>query len=142
MSAPIVATFMTAPPITVPATATVREALAVLESLELRHLPVVDDAHPLIGVVSERDLHSLFAPRIELTVDAPLLARAALGRHVSQVMVKDPVAVESEAPLRVALDRMIQHHVGALPVLREGVVVGVLSWVDVARALRDGLTQG
>lgn len=134
MSQTIVASVMTTPPITVPAQATVREALAILESLALRHLPVIDDQHRLLGVVSERELHSLYASRIELTVDAPLLARAALGRHVSQVMIKDPVSIEAEAPLREAIEKMLQTHLSALPVLRDGIVVGVLSYVDVLRA--------
>lgn len=134
MSQTIVASVMTTPPITVPAQATVREALAILESLALRHLPVIDDQHRLLGVVSERELHSLYSSRIELTVDAPLLARAALGRHVSLVMIKDPVSIEAEAPLRDAIEKMLHTHLSALPVLRDGIVVGVLSYVDVLRA--------
>ena len=136
-----VADVMTAKPISIPPSLTVRDALAIFETLEIRHLPVVDEQQRLIGMVSERDLHSFYAPRQSLALEAVALARRALDGPVSSVMVATPLSIEEAAPLDAAIRKIIDAHLSALPVVREGTLVGVLSFVDLARCLSNVIRE-
>lgn len=54
---------------------------------------------------------------------------------VGDVMTRGPWVVNDDAPLRQARSLMVEHEVHHLPVVRRGVLVGVLSDRDVKRAL-------
>ena len=41
---------------------TISDAVELLQSLEVRHLPVVNEDDELVGMLSDRDLRSLFVP--------------------------------------------------------------------------------
>src|SRR6476659_542610 len=47
---------MTEGPVTISMSATVRDAVRLLQTLEVRHLPVVDEDGTLVGMLSDRDL--------------------------------------------------------------------------------------
>ena len=69
---------MTKHPITIDPEAAVGTALDVMRTKHIRHLPVVDDAGTLIGIVTDRDLrHAALAPALDeyLSVRAHRRAR-------------------------------------------------------------------
>jgi acetoin utilization protein AcuB len=128
---------MTSSPRTIDLNTTIGQAWEELRELDVRHLPVVD-GKDLVGIVSDRDFATLPSPPLvrqligspELSLDAP----------VSTIMTGAPVSVTTDEDVAVAVDLMLDKKVGALPVLSaDGVVVGVVSYVDVLRSLRDGL---
>src|SRR5262245_45044119 len=121
---------MTRTPITIPEDTPARDALEILESMQIHHLPVVDDRGLLLGLVSERDLHSLYAPRPELAGDWMEAARAKLDEPVSKYMIPRPIVVDDDAPVEAALSRILREGVSALPVVHDGKVEGILSYVD------------
>jgi acetoin utilization protein AcuB len=98
---------------------------------------VVEDG-ALVGMVSDRDL-----ARYGFT-----LAAEGAGRHVAtivgEVMSPDVVAIEPETEVDEIIDLLLEHKVGALPVVDRATdtVVGIVSYIDVLRALRDRLEQG
>ena len=53
---------MTTHPITIHPLTTVARAVQLLQTLDFRHLPVVDEHGALVGMVSDRDLRSLSIP--------------------------------------------------------------------------------
>ena len=125
---------MTQSPIAVPAETTVASALAILEPLAIRHLPVVDAEGRLVGIVGERDLHSFYAPRKELAGEWAAAVRAKLEEPVSGIMVAPAISVEADAQVTDAIQRIIDNRVSALPVLEGGKLVGIVSYVDLLRA--------
>jgi acetoin utilization protein AcuB len=56
-------------------------------------------------------------------------------------MSADVVAVGPEAELGAIVDLLIEHRVGAVPVVKpeSGELIGIVSYVDVLAALRDSL---
>ena len=132
---------MTSSPVAVPESTPVRDALAMLETMEIRHLPVVDDEGALVGMVSERDLHSFYAPRAELAGHWVDRARLKLGEPVSRIMIRRPVAVEDDAPLAKAIETLLAEKVSAVPVVRAGKLTGIVSYVDLLRMLADRLPR-
>lgn len=126
---------MSSNPIVIDADASLGEALDILQSNSIRHLPVVKGG-ALVGMISDRDLQSL-VPRI---VDAEALERlmARYDEPVSSVMATDVETLHLEQELDESIDVMLEFKVGALPVIDPSSksVVGILSYIDVLRALR------
>lgn len=128
---------MTEEPVMLPVTSTLSEAVQILQSLDIRHLPVVDDQLELVGMLSDRDLRALAVPRI---VGDEWLGelRTALEAPVSSIMSADVFSVDEETETSEIIELMLEQRVGALPVLNaDGFLVGIVSYVDVLRELRD-----
>lgn len=54
-------------------------------------------------------------------------------RHLLERKGRDVWTVDADAPVLEAIRRMAEHHVGALPVVRHGALVGMVSERDYAR---------
>jgi acetoin utilization protein AcuB len=118
---------MTRAPVCLPAHATVRQALAALFELDARHLPIVDEDRQVIGMVSDRDLRS---------------REGGLDDKLSTLMSTDVLTVGAEASVADVVERMVEFRVGALPVIDpEGALVGIVSYIDVLRAMARTLAE-
>ncbi len=133
---------MTRDPVTIDAEASVRTALDVMRTRHIRHLPVLDEAETLVGILTDRDLrHAALAPALGeyLSVRAHRRVRQ-LGETFENLRVKDVmtwavVTTGPEAPLTYAALVMFESRVGSLPVLELGRLVGMLTEQDVLKAL-------
>src|SRR5688572_7499595 len=126
---------MTDKPVTLPLDARVRLAVATLQTMDIRHIPVVDEDGALAGIVSDRDLRALEIPTM---VGEEYLGdlRAALDAPLSSIMTGDVISVDLEATASEIVDLMLENKIGAVPVLDgDGVLVGIVSYVDVLRAM-------
>jgi acetoin utilization protein AcuB len=133
----IVREIMTPDPFAVKSTSNVRQLLRVLTEADVRHLPIVEDG-ALVGIVSDRDLRG-FGPTVIEAIDQPEAARQALEQPASAVMSSDVVTVNPETEVGEAIDLMIEHRIGALPVVEADStkLVGIVSYVDALRAARE-----
>lgn len=115
---------MTEDPMTLPVNAKVRDALSVLQTLEIRHLPIVSESNELLGMLSDRDLRSAKASDLEM--------------RVVELMSADVMSVGPEADATEVIDLMIESKVGAVPVVDDETssLVGIISYIDVLRHLR------
>lgn len=92
---------------------------------EWRHtgVPIVDGGK-LVGVISHRDIEKA---RGAGRVDLP--AASYMSHHAR--------TIGPEAPLSKALEEMVTHDVGRLPVVEDDRVVGIISRTDILRSLYD-----
>ncbi len=121
-------------PVCVDPTTTVREAVSLLQSLDVRHLPVVEDGE-LVGMLSDRDLRALSVPAFIGGAHVGELL-SALNARVSSLMNSDVLSVSTETDASEIIDLMIDNKVGAVAVTGEdGGLVGIVSYVDVLRNL-------
>lgn len=121
---------MTPEPVRIKADATLPEALGLLALADVRHLPVVEGVR-VTGMLSERDVLGLLAPGEEPSFEQ-------LGaRRVRELMSEDVFAVTPETSVRQVIEEMLTHRVGALLVLEDERLEGIVSYVDVLAALRD-----
>jgi CBS domain-containing protein len=114
---------MTTPPVTLQADSDYKSALRLMQDCMIHHLPVVDPAQRLAGIVAERDLL--------------LAAFHYLGSsiEIGDLMQRDVISVRPETPLTDAALLMIKHTIGGLPVVnKSGRVVGVITETDIFRA--------
>lgn len=124
---------MTLSPASVHVESRVRDALHLMRDLHVRHVPVVNGAREVVGMVSDRDL--AWADRYEELLE-PERFRRALARSVADVMSADVITVETETELSEVIEAMIGQRIGAVPVVNpEGRLVGIISYVDILQAL-------
>ena len=110
--------------ISIDATASLGEAAAIMAREKVGALMVLDENHGLIGIVSERELVASMAAGIG----------AASSQTVAGAMVTDvPVAGLNDA-IAGALRTITTHRARHLPVVVEGVVVGLVSIGDIVES--------
>ena len=129
------------PTIVVPETS-VAEAWDLMRDLDIRHLPVVE-GRTLVGMVSDRDFGRMDMASILASEGADAL-REELGTPVVRIMSADVIWVDTEADLGDVVSLLIEHKVGALPIVSPGTrdVVGILSYIDVLKVLQLSLQDG
>jgi CBS domain-containing protein len=99
----------------------------------VRHLPVEDNTHRLVGIVSYRALLRL------LTSDRHDV-RGAAAIPVSEVMRRDPVTIGLSTSSQRAIAIMREFNVGCLPVVHNDRLVGLVTehdFTDIAGQLLD-----
>ena len=98
---------------------------------KIRHVLVEDEQHRLVGLVSHRTLLRHMAERKE---------RPEGGVPVSEIMVGEPISVSPDRPTPEAVELMREHEIGALPVVREDRLVGIITeqdFIEIAGNLLD-----
>ena len=130
---------MTPDPITVTPEASIAEVWDLMRLLHSRHIPVVE-GETLVGIVSDRDLVRLDLTGLLPSEEADLV-RQELAGPVAKIMSIDVVAVDTETDLLDVVGLLIEHRVGALPVVRPGTrdVVGIVSYIDVLKVVQNAL---
>jgi acetoin utilization protein AcuB len=126
---------MTEDPTTVSTSATLQQALRLLQMLDVRHLPVVDEEGTLVGMLSDRDVRGLAIPEF---AGSEYIGKIQTGLQaaVSSVMSSDVISVDVEADAAEIIDLMLDQKIGAVPVVdADGTLVGIVSYMDVLREL-------
>lgn len=141
-----VAEIMSPTVLSITSNATVFEAAELLVGAGVSAAPVIDAAGQIVGILSEADLirrfeigtepHKSFLGRL-FADDATAAAEytAFHSRHVKDVMTKDVVTVDENAPLGTVAELMDKHKVKRLPVVRDDEVVGIVSRSNLLQAL-------
>ena len=111
----------------------VRAGLAAMAEAGVRHLPVVDETGLLVGLVSQLDLVR--------ALDRMLVAGGARGDlEVGDVMSVSVFRATRKMPASEAATLMIEHKIGALPVVDgNGRVIGIVSETDFLEIAREAL---
>ena len=113
-------------------TTPVLEARALMQKEQIRHLLVVGDGR-LQGIVTDRDIRlNMPSPATSLSVWElnHLLARLT----VDKVMTRTVIAVDPDRDAREAARIMVDHKIGALPVLDGDRLLGIIIETDLLRA--------
>jgi acetoin utilization protein AcuB len=132
---------MTTHPVTVTTKATIAETLALMRDLDIRHVPVVEHG-ALVGMLSDRDLAYLDVGA-SLTEAGATRLRRELSTPVVKAMSSDVIYVEPETDVSEVVALLLEHKIGAVPVVHPDsrAVVGIVSYIDVLRAVQDALEE-
>ena len=123
---------MTGAPITVTPDAPVFEARQLMLKERIRHL-VVTEGTRLVGIVTDRDIRlNLPSQATSLSVWEVnyLLAKLTVGK----VMSRTVITVGPDREAHEAARLMLEHKIGALPVVDGERVIGILTETDILRA--------
>lgn len=122
---------MTSDLATIPVSATAGQAAQTMHRLGLRHLPIVDDAGRLVGILSDRDLRG---PMIGIAAEREVTPTTPIDR----LMTRDVVTASPGDLVGDVARKIVEHRIGAVPIVdAANVPVGILSYVDVLRRLAD-----
>ncbi len=105
---------------------TIREAIGVLAMHNIGSLVVVDDNRQPIGILEEHDI-----------IRRAASDEAIFERLVSEVMKKDMIIGSPHDDLRMLAHTMTETRTRHMPILEEGVLVGIVSIGDILKAERD-----
>lgn len=128
---------MSPSPVTIGPDMLIPAAKEILRSRNFRHLPVVDGAGHLLGMVTDRDLRSA-EPSSVCGEDERKASLARVGKTpVGAIMTRGFHTLGAFSTLDDALHVFDHEKVGALPVLDENnKVIGVFSIPDLIRAYK------
>lgn len=116
--------------VTVSATTTIGEALALLRGNRIRHLPVLE-AEKLVGIVSDRDLRDALPSSLMQHPDQ----EAILSQPVSEIMTRQVITAHPLDFIEDAAKTIYDYKVGSLPVLEGGKLVGIITESDILNCL-------
>jgi len=105
------------------------EALTKMNRAGYRHLPVVEN-DMLVGIITDRDIRlAVNSPFVAEDID--LTREAVLDEIlVDACMTRDPQCVSSNTPLHEVADLLTLNKFGAMPVVDEGKLAGMISYID------------
>jgi CBS domain-containing protein len=113
-----VGTFMSTSVVTIEESTPKYEALEKMKKQGFRRFMVVSSAGNFVGVVSKQDIVS------------------KEGENVSDVMTSDPKITKPTTEIHTAVSVLLENRISCLPVVQDGVLVGLLSVTDLLMVLQ------
>lgn len=117
--------------ITIERTTLIRTALELLEKHRIRHIPVIDENHYVVGIVADRDIRdaspSIFQPGDD---------KKELDQPVSTIMTSPVITIMSYDLMADAAVVLYENDISALPVVSsDDKLVGILTETNVLHTL-------
>jgi len=126
--------WMTVEPIAISAGASVAEARARMEHHDIRRLLVHRDSGELAGIVTWGDVAEAWPSPFSL-LDSGEVRAMMESILVDEIMTTELVVADPETTMAEAASLMFEHRVGALPVVKDGKAIGILTSSDILQGL-------
>jgi CBS domain-containing protein/ribosome-associated translation inhibitor RaiA len=133
----LVKNIMTENPIAVGPDDTVREAISMMDNLNEKALPVVDEGGDIIGVVGMTEIiDSVWRPKALRPPRTPKPPRKVFGDReptrikVGSIMTRTPITIGPDDTVAKAASLMLKHGIATVFVRDEDKLVGVVSHAD------------
>ena len=123
---------MTPFPYSVDHNASLQFAQQLMAQHKVRHLPVTEE-QGLVGLITERDMHSVERLHSGLSAKRELT--------VNDAYIADPYIVDLHEPLDNVLVTMAERHIGSAIVTKSGKLVGMFTVVDACRCFGEFLRE-
>lgn len=119
---------MTVIPNTVTPQSTLRQVIELMKAQACRQLPVLDNGK-LVGIITDRD--------VRLVMNSPLVLHGRWQDEeildnitAENCMTPDPMTITPDTPAYQAATMLSIYKFGALPVVDNGVLVGIITVTD------------
>jgi acetoin utilization protein AcuB len=123
---------MTGAVITVGPDTPVLDARHLMLKQKIRHL-LVTEGRKLVGIITDRDIR-LNLPSQATSLSVWEVNHLLTKLTVSKVMTQSVIAVGPDREARDAAELMLEHKIGAVAVLENGELVGIVTETDMLRA--------
>ena len=107
---------------------TVSYALSLMVENNIRRLVVADDSESFLGVVTQEEILNL--------LEEDFYRSAIRVKHIFD-QLKDLVSAPSNETIKEVLSKMVEHQIGAVPILENSMAIGVITEKDVLRLAND-----
>ncbi|MGD0153871.1 MAG: CBS and ACT domain-containing protein [Thermacetogeniaceae bacterium] len=122
----LVRDYMTPDPVTITPQNNIADAFALLRENKIRRLPVVDKGK-LVGIMTDRDLREVSpSPATSLSIFEInyLLSKMTIDKVIKKQKL---ITIKPDAYLEEAALLMREHNIGALPVVENDKLVGIIT---------------
>ena len=116
---------MTSDVYTLTATDSVYDARRMMIDKHIRHIPIVDEAMHIIGLVSHRDV---LAASESTLADTPTVDLQKIT--VGQIMTKNVSVIDIRDSLLAAARHLQKYRHGSMPVVKNNKIVGIITSSD------------
>jgi len=144
-----VSMWMTKDVTTITPDTSVTEIAVLMSQQRIRRLPVLESKDPeskLLGLVSSQDVLHAFPADVNplnfISGAAPSKPLPNIPLQAKDIMVTDPVTTSPEAPIEDVARLMREKKIGALPVMRHDVLVGLITESDLFGAFANIFDPG
>lgn len=112
-------------PITITEKATIEDAIELMKTNSIRHLPVVSRGKLLKGFVTLADLKQGLIPSMVGNLS------------LADLMITQPIIVSPDDDVEIAARLIYRHKIGGMPVVKAKKLVGIITETDILRAFID-----
>lgn len=143
----LVADIMNANPSTLPATAKIRDAIAIMQETETNGVPLVDDADKVVGFLSDGDILKFLSRHESSQTDGVSYIimletdsfqeriRTVYDLDAMRLATKSVITVDADEQADLAFRTLADKKIKKAPVIKDGKLVGTLSRRNIMKAL-------
>ncbi len=102
-----------------------KEALDIMINQNVGGIPIIDDGLKVKAIITEKDF--VF-----------LVANVVTGKNVSEYMSRNVVTASPDTTVEMAAKSMVNNGFRRLPIIRENVLIGIITASDILRFLGSG----
>jgi len=118
---------MTANPFTLSRYNSLSDARSLMDEKKIRHIPIVDDEHQLIGLITHRDILSRGTPS-QKHADKDELNKIESGIILADIMTTKIISITSNLQITNAAQLIYNKKIGCLPVTNyKNKLVGIIT---------------
>jgi CBS domain-containing protein len=135
--------------VTVRRDTSVNDIARLMSERDISGVPVVDDAHHVVGIVTELDMIvrntrlemptfiQILDGRIPLETPGHYRKRLQhmLGTHAADIMTAEVVAIGPDDTVEDLAELMVKRRFNPVPVVENGILVGIVSRADLIRMM-------
>jgi len=125
--------YMTRDPITVSEDTSMKEAMLLLRTHHIRHLPVAN-GKVLVGLLSDRDIRKA-SPSLLSGIGKNDYEQVLDDTSVARIMTREPFTVTETTTLADAVSVLVEKKFGSLPVVEGDELVGIFTEIDALKIL-------
>lgn len=135
-----VSDLMTTNLMTLNGNASLTDAKSLMLESNIRNLPIIDDDGKWIGMLTQKEYlrHAFY---LVSTFGTKLLTKKESDTAVSSIMSSDMVTLEKDSSLTEAADLFIEHKYVCLPIVDQGILVGLLTPIDFVKLAKQQLSE-
>ncbi|HLO12035.1 MAG TPA: acetoin utilization AcuB family protein [Pseudoneobacillus sp.] len=111
-------------------TDSISKAILLMASKKIRHLPIINEQHHVVGLITDRDIKDA----------APSIFRANehkedLEKPIHTIMKKNVIIGHPLDFVEEIAALFYDHHISCLPIVKDQVLVGIVTETDLLRTL-------
>ncbi|BBD07812.1 CBS domain-containing protein [Desulfovibrio ferrophilus] len=124
-----VADLMTQEVFTLRQSDTLKTARSMMSLARIRHIPIVGERLEFQGLLTHRDILTATLSQFA-EVDRPTRDEIDSGIPIVEIMRTDVTTISPDLPLQEAAQILLNHKYGCLPVVKEGLLEGIITEAD------------
>ncbi|WP_066057383.1 acetoin utilization AcuB family protein [Robertmurraya korlensis] len=109
---------------------TIEDAIQLMKTKRIRHLPVIDKSHHIIGLVTDRDIKDATPSIFYATGQRDILQKSVKEIMRTNIITGHPLDFVEEISAV-----FYEHHISCLPIVNDQKLVGIVTETDLLHTL-------